>query len=149
MLSSTAICIACVGGDDIPGRICKNMTQAPVPLTRFQSNSKFDQNCSARVWNTLNQSQRDLAHVTTALLTWHVPIFQCDWPKILWARTLQNVLNSEFDRNIVSGTGARYQPVSIRWWMDPYAWLEFPKEFSIPRAHWLPYIKRKTRHGLR
>ena len=82
-------------------------SQAPVPLTIFRSNSKFDQIGSVLVSNILNRSQRNFAHVTTVTLSWHVQNFVVVGGVHFKLEHCKFWSNFEFDRNIVSGTGAR------------------------------------------
>ena len=83
---------------------CKNFTtrQAPVPLMVFRSNSKFD-----LVQNIFNQSQQNFAHVTTVTLSWRIQNFVVIDRVSFKPEHCKFWSNFEFDRNIVSGTGAR------------------------------------------
>ena len=85
-----------------------NRVQATVPLTVFRSNSKFDQTLQCtRLWYSPS--------ITTKFF--HTSRQYCcrDMRKILlWSAKYEwgyceILLNFEFDRNIVSGMGARYQ----------------------------------------
>ena len=81
--------------------------EAPVPLMIFRSNSKFNEISNAFLNYLFRQSQRTFSYVTTVTLSWSVQNF---------LRSVEHVIkkpepsfflpNFEFDRNIVSGTGA-------------------------------------------
>ena len=62
---------------------------------------------SALVSNILNRSQRNFAHVTTVTLSWRVQNFVVVGRVHFKLEHCKIWSNFEFDRNIVSGTGAR------------------------------------------
>ena len=72
--------------------MCSYAVLAPVPLTGFRSNSKFDQilECSglkyAQLITTTFRTRHDNVTVVTCAK------FRCDRPNILWARALQNFI---------------------------------------------------------
>ena len=78
--------------------------QAPVPLMIFRSNSiKIG---SALVSNILNWSQRNFVQATTVILSWRVQNFVVIGREYFKSKHCKIWSNFEFDRNIVSGTGA-------------------------------------------
>ena len=70
---------------------------------------------SALVSNILNRSQRNFAHVTTVTLSWRVQNFVVVGRAHFKLEYCKFWSNFEFDRNIVSGTGAR--SASLRAWI--------------------------------
>ena len=71
---------------------------------------------NALVWNILDQSQRKFAHVTTGTLSWHVQNFVVIGRAHFKPEHCKICSNFEFDRNIVSGTGAsRCKCVTDEW----------------------------------
>ena len=114
------------------------MDQAPVPLSIFRSNSMKIQN--ALVSNILNRSQRYFAHVTTVTLSWRVQNIVVIGRVYFTLECFEFSSNFEFDRNMLSGTGARSRNCGclITWfcyqliakpgnktvpvpWLDPYS----------------------------
>ena len=88
------------------GSVRRDRDLAPVPLTIFRSNSKFDQNLQG-------SDLKCPLPITTKFCTRHDSYtvmrytkFRCDRWRIVWTGALQIWLNFAFDRNIVSGTGA-------------------------------------------
>ena len=82
-----------------------NYYQAPVPLSIFGSNSKFDENseCSGfeytRPITTIFCTRHDSDTVVTCAK------YRCD--RIFYTIVFEFSSNFEFDRNMLSGTGAR------------------------------------------
>ena len=77
---------------------------SPIPLTVFRSNS-------IKIWSDVikikpNWSQRNFAHITIVTLPWHVHNFISIGREHSKLGHLKFWSNFEFDRNIVSGTGA-------------------------------------------
>ena len=94
-----------IGIDFLMSVKCK-IDLALVPLTIFLSNSKFDQICRDLIWNMCNRSQRNFAHVTTVTLSWRMQNFVVIGDVYFEREHSKFWSNFEFDRNIVSGTGA-------------------------------------------
>ena len=78
--------------------------QEPVPLSIFRSNSMKIQN--ALVSNILDRSQRYFTHVTTVTLSWRVQNIVAIGRVYFTLECFEFSLNFEFDRNMLSGTGA-------------------------------------------
>ena len=76
---------------------------APVPLSIFRSNSKFDKNSG--------RSQRYFAHVTTVSLSWRVQNIVVIGLMDLKLERSEFSSNFEFDRNMLSGSGTRCHPI--------------------------------------
>ena len=95
-----------------------NIIQMPVPLTRFRSNWKFDQNleCSTDHKETLH---------TSCLTVVTCVKFRCDRPNMLWTRALPSFI--EFHRDNVSGTGAG-MGASI--WLPQWQWINWRMQFN-------------------
>ena len=81
--------------------------QAPVPLTGFRSNSKFDQN----LWCS---SLKKALPITTKLCTCHDSVtvvtcakYHCDRLRTFQIRALQILIEFRIRSNTVGGTGAR------------------------------------------
>ena len=79
--------------------------QAPVPLSIFRSNSMKIQN--ALVLNIPDWPQRYFAHVTTVKLSWRVQNIFVIGGVYFTLECFEFSSNFEFDRNMLSGTGAR------------------------------------------
>ena len=82
-----------------------NPVHAPVPLSIFRSNSKFDENSE-------RSSFKYIRPITTIFCTRHdsdtvvtCAKYRCDRPRIFYTRVFW--IFFEFDRNMRSGTGAR------------------------------------------
>ena len=84
--------------------------QAPVPLSIFRSNSKFYENSERFSLNILDRSQRYFAHVTAVTLSWRVQNIVVIGRVYLTLDCFEFSSNFEFDRNMLSGTGARSRP---------------------------------------
>ena len=104
---------ACLGFDELT-----HWDQTSIPLAVFRSNSKFDKNsqCSGLKLvlpiTTAYRTRNDSNTIVTCAKC------RCDGLYRLWTRALQISLNYEFDRIIVSGTGARTQrPPCKRWYV--------------------------------
>ena len=69
---------------------------------------------SALVWNMLNWSQRNFAHITTVTLSWHVQNFVVISKVHFKPEHCKIWSNFEFNQNIVSGICARYPIISIK-----------------------------------
>ena len=81
--------------------------QAPVPLSIFRSNSKFNENSeNALVSNILDRSQRYFAHVTIVTLSCRVQNIVVIGRVYFTLECFEFSSNFEFDRNMLSGTGA-------------------------------------------
>ena len=93
-------CVLCWGYKKHTCRSC------PVPLTAFRSNSKFDQNLECCSLNMLNLSHRKSAHVTIVTLSWRVQNYVAIGGANFKPEHFKFWCHFEFDRNIVSGTGA-------------------------------------------
>ena len=88
--------------------------QAPVPLSIFRSNSMKIQN--ALVSNIFDRSQRYCAHVTTVTLSWRVQNIVVIDRVCFTLECFEVWSNFEFDRNMLSGTGARRQENKPIWY---------------------------------
>ena len=89
-------------GDPLPTWI--KWDQAPVPLSIFRSNSKFDE-------NSKHSSVKYTRPITTIFCTRHDSVtvvtcakYRCDRSNIFETRAFWSFI--EFDRNMLSGTGA-------------------------------------------
>ena len=111
--------------------------QAPVPLTVFRSIRN-----SVKIWitliqNVLSRTHLNLAHVTTVSLSSHVQNFVvidqiCDEQE-----HCKFSLNFDFDRNIVSVTGARILPNMQQITPPQVAWMKLTKFWKkILRFYW-------------
>ena len=81
---------------------------APVPLSIFRSNSKFDENSKHSSVKYTRPITTIFAHVTTVSLSWRVQnIVVIGWIYLKLERS-EFSSNFEFDRNMLSGTGARW-----------------------------------------
>ena len=85
--------------------------QAPVPLSIFRSNSKFDENSE-------RSSFKYIRPITTIFCTRHdsdtvvtCAKYRCDRPRIFYTRVFWIFI--EFDRNMLSGTGAWWSSVIV------------------------------------
>ena len=94
--------------------------QVPVPLTMFRSNLKFDQNlqCSGLKHTPPITTKCCTRHDSVTVVTYTK--CRCDRLNMIWTRTFQIFIELEFDRNIVSGTGAVHRrrvavPVKRKW----------------------------------
>ena len=76
---------------------------APVPLSIFRSNSKFDENSER---SSFDRSQRYFAHVTTVTLSWRVQNIVVIGHVYFTIECFEFSSNLEFDRNMLIGTGA-------------------------------------------
>ena len=82
-----------------------NIDLAPVPLSIFRiRNSMKIQN--ALVLNIPDRSQRYFAHVTTVTLSWRVQNIVVIGRVYFTLECFEFSSNLEFDRNMLSGTGA-------------------------------------------
>ena len=102
------------------------LIQAPVPLSIFRSNSKFDE-------NSKYSSVKYTRPITTIFCTRHDSVtvvtcakYRCDRSNILKLERSEFSSNFEFDRNMLSGTGARshinviFQQLSV-WYTASYS----------------------------
>ena len=96
---------------DIRVGIVTYLFQAPVPLSIFRSNSKFDE-------NSKHSSVKYTRPITTIFCTRHDSVtvvtcakYRCDRSSIFETRAFWIFI--EFDRNMLSGTGAR--PLNGHW----------------------------------
>ena len=64
---------------------------------------------NALVWNIFDRSQRYFVHVTTVTLSWRVQNIVVTGSVYFTLECFEFSSNFEFDRNIVSGTGAWYE----------------------------------------
>ena len=80
--------------------------QAPVPLSIFRSNWNSMKIQNALVSNILDRSQRYFAHVTTVTLSWRVQNIVVIGRVYFTLECFELLSNFEFDRNMLSGTGA-------------------------------------------
>ena len=94
---------------------------APVPLSIFRSNSKFDENSECYSFEYA-RSQRYLAHVTTVTLSWRVQNIVVIGRVYFTLECFEFSSNFEFDRNMLSGTGARSGHVWIAVKKGQYCW---------------------------
>ena len=90
-------------------------SQAPVPLSIFRSNSKFDE-------NSKHSSVNYTRPITTIFCTRHDSVtvvtcakYRCDRSIIFGTRAFWIFI--EFDRNMLSGTGAR-SPCNTVWYVN-------------------------------
>ena len=81
--------------------------QAPVPLSIFRSNSKFDESSERSSFEYTRPITRDFAHVTTVTLSWRVQNIVVIRRGYFTLECFEFSANFEFDRNMLSGTGAR------------------------------------------
>ena len=93
--------------------------QAPVPLSIFWSNSKFDENskhCSVKYTRPITTI---FSHVTTVSLSWRVQNIFVIGQIYLKLERSEFSSNLEFDRNMLSGTGAwcHWRSHEGQWWM--------------------------------
>ena len=89
---------------------------APVPLSIFRKIQ------NALVSNMLDRSQRYFAHVTTVTLSWHVQNIVVIGRVYFTLECFEFSSNFEFDRNMLSGTGARSGHVWIAVKKGQYCW---------------------------
>ena len=83
-----------------------NRDLAPVPLSIFRSNSKFDENSKHSSVKCTRPITTIFSHVTTVSLSWRVQnIVEIGWIYLKLERS-EFSSNFEFDQNMLSGTGA-------------------------------------------
>ena len=103
MATVAAVCKQRTQGKSLETQSCG---QAPVPLTIFRSNSKFDQHlqCSGLKYPPPITTKFSTRHDSYTVVT--CAKFHCDWLKFSKLEHSKFWSNFKFDRNTVSGTGA-------------------------------------------
>ena len=96
---------------------CADVILAPVPLSIFRSNSKFDENSKHYSVKLRGRSQRYFAHVTTVSLSWRVQNFVVIGRVYSKLEHSEFSSNFEFDRNMLSGTGAWSTTGLLGYWI--------------------------------
>ena len=91
---------------------------------------------NALVSNILDRSQRYFAHVTTVTLSWRVQNIVVIGVVYFTPEWFEFSSNFEFDRNMLSGTGAWYQPYSaLSIYHDAVIkWKHFPRNWPFERG---------------
>ena len=93
----------------------ENGPRRPSHLRYFDRIRNSTKIWSALVSNTLSQSQRNFAHVTTVTLSWRVQHFVVIGKVYFKPGHFKFWSNFQFDRNIISGTGARSSTVNSQY----------------------------------
>ena len=89
--------------------------------------------------NILDRSQRYFAHVTTVTLSWRVQYIVVIGHVYFTLECFEFSSNFEFDRNMLSGTGARTSTTIVLMWAGrcmkgiPTWWFQFASQSRCPR----------------